>query len=43
MKAALDLGRWVFLAPIGYLKAPRVMGKSLMADPEPAQLVRRGG
>jgi DNA invertase Pin-like site-specific DNA recombinase len=23
MKAALELGRWVFLAPIGYLNAPR--------------------
>ena len=30
MKAALELGRWVFLAPIGYLNAPRSMGKSLM-------------
>jgi hypothetical protein len=41
MKAALELGRWVFLAPIGYLNAPRSMGKSLMADPERASLVRR--
>jgi site-specific DNA recombinase len=41
MKAALELGRWVFLAPIGYLNAPRAMGKSLMADPERASLVRR--
>jgi site-specific DNA recombinase len=41
MKAALELGRWVFLAPIGYLNAPRSMGKSLMADPERAPLVRR--
>src|SRR5258706_9861802 len=41
MKAALDLGRWTFLAPIGYLNAPRAMGKSLMADPERAPLVRR--
>ena len=32
MKAALELGRWVFLAPIGYLNAPRSMGKSLMAQ-----------
>ena len=31
MKAALELGRWVFLAPIGYLNALRTMGKSLMA------------
>jgi DNA invertase Pin-like site-specific DNA recombinase len=41
MKAALELGRWVFLAPIGYLNAPRAMGKSLIADPERAPLVRR--
>jgi DNA invertase Pin-like site-specific DNA recombinase len=32
MKAALELGRWVFLAPIGYLNTPRAMGKSLMPD-----------
>ena len=30
MKAALEIGRWVFLAPIGYLNAPRSMGKSLI-------------
>src|SRR5260221_7993213 len=41
MKAALELGRWVFLAPIGYLNAPRAMGKSLMPDLERAPLVRR--
>jgi DNA invertase Pin-like site-specific DNA recombinase len=41
MKAALELGRWVFLAPIGYLNAPRSMGKSLIHDPERAALVRR--
>jgi DNA invertase Pin-like site-specific DNA recombinase len=41
MKAALELGRWVFLAPIGYLNAPRSMGKSLVHDPERALLVRR--
>ena len=39
MKAALELGRWVFLAPIGYLNAPRAMGKSLMHDPERGPLV----
>ncbi len=33
MKTALELDRWVFLAPIGYLNAPRAMGKSLMPDP----------
>src|SRR5688572_31790939 len=27
MKAALGLGRWVFLAPLGYLNAPRAIGK----------------
>jgi hypothetical protein len=31
----------VFLAPIGYLNAPRSMGKSLVHDPERAPLVRR--
>ena len=41
MKAALELGRWTFLAPIGYLNAPRAMGKSLMPDPERAPIVRR--
>ena len=41
MKAALELGRWVFLAPIGYLNAPRATGKSLIRDPERAPLVRR--
>jgi hypothetical protein len=41
MKAALELGRWVFLAPIGYLNAPRAMGKSLIPDPERARIVHR--
>jgi hypothetical protein len=41
MKAALELGRCVFLPRIGYLNAPRAMGKSLMPDPERAPLVRR--
>ena len=41
MKAALELGRWTFLAPIGYLNAPRAMGKSLMRDPERAPMVCR--
>jgi hypothetical protein len=31
----------VFLAPIGFLNAPRAMGKSLTHDPERALLVRR--
>ena len=42
MKAALGLGRWVFLAPPGYLNAPRAIGKSLMPDPERAPIVCRG-
>src|SRR5262245_31329459 len=41
MKAALELGRWTFLAPLGYLNAPRALGKSLIPDPERAPLVRR--
>jgi len=41
MRAARELGRWTFLAPIGYLNAPRAMGKSLMPDPERAPFVRR--
>ena len=28
MRAALELGRWVFKAPLGYLNAPRAFGKS---------------
>jgi len=41
MKAALELGRWTFLAPLGYLNAPRSTGRSLVPDPERATLVRR--
>ena len=41
MRAALELGRWVFLAPLGYINAPRAMGKSLMPDPERAPIVCR--
>ena len=41
MKAALELGRWTFLAPLGYLNAPRSTGRSLVPDPERASLVRR--
>jgi hypothetical protein len=40
MKAALELGRWVFLAPIGYLNAPRAPHGSLMPEPERAAIVR---
>ena len=41
MKAALELGRWVFLAPIGYINAPRATGKSLLHDPERAPIIRQ--
>ena len=41
MRAALELGRWTFLAPLGYLNAPRSTGKSLIPDPERASLVKR--
>ena len=41
MKAALELGRWTFLAPLGYLNAHRSIGRSLIPDPERAPLVRR--
>src|SRR3954469_9372765 len=41
MKAALELGRWTFLAPLGYLNAHRSTGRSLISDPERAPLVRR--
>jgi DNA invertase Pin-like site-specific DNA recombinase len=41
MKAALDLGRWTFLAPIGYINVPRTYGKSLIPDPERASIVRQ--
>ena len=33
MRAALELGRWTFPAPIGYLNAPKWSGKSLVPDP----------
>jgi site-specific DNA recombinase len=41
MKAILELGRWTFLAPLGYLNAHRTTGRSLTSDPERAPLVRR--
>jgi site-specific DNA recombinase len=41
MRAALELGRWTFPAPLGYLNAPKWSGKSLVHDPERAQLVKR--
>src|SRR2546426_4919631 len=41
MRAALELGRWTFPAPIGYLNAPKWAGKSLTPDPERAPLVKQ--
>jgi len=41
MRAALELGRWTFLAPLGYLDAHRTTGRSLIPDPGRASLVRR--
>jgi DNA invertase Pin-like site-specific DNA recombinase len=41
MRAALELGRWTFPAPLGYLNAPKWSGKSLVHDSERAQLVKR--
>ena len=40
MRAALQLGRWTFPAPLGYLNAPKWSGKSLVPDPERAPLVK---
>jgi site-specific DNA recombinase len=39
MRAALELGRWTFPAPLGYLNAPKWSGKSLIPDPERATFV----
>jgi DNA invertase Pin-like site-specific DNA recombinase len=41
MVAALKMGRWTFLAPIGYLNAPRWAGQSLIHDLERAPLIQR--
>jgi site-specific DNA recombinase len=41
MKAALELGRWTFLAPIGYINVPRSYGKSLIPDQERAPVVQQ--
>jgi len=40
MKAAVDRGRWVWPAPIGYLNGPARSGPSLVHDPERAAAVR---
>jgi hypothetical protein len=34
MRAAVDLGRWTFPAPLGYLNAPKWFKTSLVHDPE---------
>ena len=41
MKAALELGRWTFPAPLGYLNAPKWSNTSLVHDPERGPLVRQ--
>lgn len=41
MRAALELGRWTFPVPLGYLNAPKWSGKSLVSDPERAPLVKQ--
>jgi site-specific DNA recombinase len=41
MQAALEQGRWTFVPPLGYLNAPKWSGKSLIADPERGELVKR--
>ena len=41
MRAALELGRWTFPAPLGYLNAPKWSGKSLVPDPERVALIRQ--
>jgi DNA invertase Pin-like site-specific DNA recombinase len=41
MRAALELGRWTFPAPLGYLNAAKWSSASLVHDPERGPLVRR--
>jgi len=41
MKAALELGRWTFPAPLGYLNAPKWSNTSLVHDPERSPLMRQ--
>ncbi len=41
MRAALELGRWTVPAPLGYLNAPKWSGKSLVHNPDRAELVKR--
>ena len=41
MRAALELGRWTFPAPLGYLNAPKWSGKVSFTIPIARQLVKR--
>lgn len=41
MRAALELGRWTYPAPLGYRNSPKWSGRSLVFDPDRAPLVRR--
>ena len=41
MRAALELRRWTFPAPLGYLNARKWSKSSLIHDPERGPLVRR--
>ena len=41
MRAALELGRWTFPAPLGYSNAPKWSGRSLVHDPDRAELLKR--
>src|SRR5258708_4663420 len=41
MPAALELGRWTFPAPLGYLNAPKWSSATLVHDPERAALVKQ--
>jgi site-specific DNA recombinase len=40
MRAALQLGRWTFKAPLGYLNSNAEIGPSLVPDPSRAETVR---
>ena len=41
MRAALELERWTFPAPLGYLNAPTWSSARLVHDPERGPLVKR--
>ena len=42
MKEALRRGRWVWRAPLGYVRGDRHVPPSMVPDPEAAPLIRRG-